>query len=179
MTRTLIFDTETTDLIKNSLLPESHQPKVIEFFGLVLDESKWSILEDLEFFCDPGKPLEAETTKITGIKTEDVAGQPPFKECAEEVKRLIESCSAVVAHNLSYDMAVIDFEMKRAGLEVEWPIEKICTVESTEHLKGHRLKLSDLHELLFGEGFKGAHRASVDVMALMRCYTELVQTEEL
>ena len=142
-------------------------------------DKTFPIAEELEFFCDPGKPLSEEVQRITGIKPEQVAGQPKFSERAAEVKAMIEGADAVVAHNLSYDMAVVDFEMERAGLVVEWPAERVCTVESTEHLKGFRLSLSALHEELFGEPFSGAHRARADVEALTRCYLHLVEMGEI
>lgn len=173
-----IFDTETTDLISNSVRPIDQQPQIIEFFGHAVKEDCEAVFE-LEFFCDPGKPLSEEVQRITGIKPEQVAGQPRFAERAVEVRDAIESSDAVVAHNLSYDMAVVDFEMKRAGLDINWPAEKVCTVESTEHLKGHRLSLSALYEHLFGETFSGAHRARTDVDALTRCYLRLVELGEI
>lgn len=176
--RTLVFDTETTDLISNSLLSEKHQPQIIEFCGLVYDDQAQE-LEGLEFFCDPGKPLPDEVTRITGIKAEDLRGAPRFEAVADRIVALIESADSVVAHNLSYDMAVVDFELARLGRRARWPADRVCTVEQTEHLKGHRLKLADLHALLFGEPFAGAHRARVDVEALARCYHELVRRGEI
>ena len=178
MTRTTLIDTETTALIKNSLLAEKHQPQIIEFFGCsMVDDSP--DLEELEFFCDPGRALPAEITAITGITSAQLKGQPPFGHFAARVKALIEGSDVIVAHNLSYDQAVIDCEMRRLGQEIVWPANKVCTVEKTEHLKGHRLKLADLHELLFGERFAGAHRARTDVEALARCYFELVRRGEI
>lgn len=176
--RTLIFDTETTSLIGNSLLAERYQPQIIEFFGHVLDR-EFNVLEELEFFCNPGKPLTDEVMRITGIKNEQVCNEAKFDSRAGSVGLLIQSADIVVAHNLSYDMAVVDAEFKRLGLAIKWPKDMVCTVEQTEHLKGHRLKLSALHEELFGEPFAGAHRARADVEALTRCYIELVRRGEI
>lgn len=172
--RPFIFDTETTGLVTNSLVALRSQPRAIEFFGHAPESS-----EELEFFCDPGVPLSDEVSAITGIKREDLAGAHPFGYYAERVVAMIEAADAVVAHNLSYDMAIVDFELRRLDLSVNWPRRKICTVEATEHLVGHRLKLNDLHQLLFGEPFSGAHRARTDVMALTRCFNELAVRGEL
>lgn len=176
--RTFIFDTETTALVENSLLALDRQPQIIEFYGAVLSGGG-SILGELEFFCDPGRPIPEEVTRITGIETKDVKGEPPFSARADSIIATVESCEVVVAHNLSYDMAVVDFELRRLGRSLKWPRRRICTVEATEHLKGHRLNLSALHEYLFGEPFSGAHRARVDVAALIRCYNELINRGEL
>jgi DNA polymerase III epsilon subunit-like protein len=172
--RTLIFDTETTDLIKNKLLPLDRQPHIIEFFGLSVD-TEGNECNSLGHLFDPGIPIGDVTTRITGIKPEDLRGKPRFSVHAEELKKFIEGHDEVVAHNLSYDKSMVDFEMKRAGLTVEWP-ELICTVEATEHIKGHRLNLTSLHELLMGEAFSGAHRAEADVRALANCFRALRET---
>jgi DNA polymerase-3 subunit alpha len=172
MKRTLIFDTETTGLVGNSLLREAHQPRVIEFFGNVVD-AKGKVTDELEFFANPGIPIPPIITRITGITSETLVGEKPFRENAEAVKSLLWSCDSVVAHNLSFDMAIIDFEMKRMELDCDWPDIRICTVEQTEWFKGHRLNLQALHEHLFDEGFEDAHRARNDVNALTRCFNEL------
>lgn len=176
--RVLIFDTETSDLIGNSLLADRHMPDTIEFYGCIVNE-EGDAVEELDFLCKPPQPVSETTTRITGIKQEDVKDAPPFSHFAEKVFALIESSDTVVAHNLSYDMGVVDVEAKRLGREVFWPADRVCTVEQTEHLKGHRLSLSALHEELFGEPFTGAHRARVDVEALTRCYLELVRRGEI
>jgi DNA polymerase III epsilon subunit-like protein len=172
--RTLIFDTETTDLIKNKLQPLERQPHIIEFFGLSMD-AEGHECNSLGQLFDPGIPLSDVTQRITGIKPEDLRGKPNFAANAAEIKKFIEGHDEVVAHNLSYDKAMVDFEMKRAGIEVEWP-ELICTVEATEHIKGYRLNLTSLHELLMGEAFSGAHRAEADVRALANCFRALRET---
>lgn len=168
--RSLLLDTETTDLITNSLQPLERQPRIIEFFGLSLME-----LEEggtLGFRCNPGIKIPEVVTNITGITDAMVADEPPFSTHAADVKRLIEAHDEVVAHNLSYDKAVIDIEMKRCGLTVDWP-ELICTVEQSIHYKGFRLSLAALYEFLFKENFTGAHRAETDVRAMARCFIEM------
>jgi DNA polymerase III epsilon subunit-like protein len=174
-----IYDCETTGLVKNSLVPLRHQPKVIEFFGHIVNDETGEVLEETEFFCDPGEPLEPVITRITGIKDEDLKGKLPFRSHCDRIYDQMERCEAAVAHNLSFDWALVQCEFDRCDRPLLWPPRLICTVEQTEHLKGHRLSLSALHEDLFGEPFKGAHRARHDVMALTRCYLELRKRGEL
>ncbi len=173
--RHLILDNETTNLIHNSLRPLHKQPRVIEFFGLVLTDDEWAEAGTLHSFLDPGTPISAEVTKITGITQDAVAGKPKFIEFAPVLKRFIEESDVVVAHNLSYDKAVIDFEFSRLKQIVSWPLNRVCTVEATEHFKGHRLNLGALHTELFGAGFEKAHSAEHDVRATARCYVELIK----
>lgn len=176
--RYLVFDTETTGLITNSVIADKHQPRVIEFFGHIIDR-KGKVYRELHFVCDPGVPVTDIITKITGITQEEVRGKPRFKHWANEVVDLIQEADAYVAHNLSFDIDMVTMDLKRADREVEWSGRKICTVEGTEHIKGFRLNLSALHEHLFGAAFPGAHRARVDVEALTRCFVELMKRDVL
>lgn len=183
MKRTLIFDTETTALISNSLMSGRHQPHVVEFYGQIVDEND-QVIESLEFLAKPphlppnkdNKPpffISDEIRKITGLTDDDVKDAEPFAFYAEQVAGIIGRADSVVAHNLSYDYSVISIEMDRIKRSIEWPLIRICTVEETEYLKGFRLSLSALHDHLFSEPFAGAHRARVDVAALTRCFCEL------
>ena len=60
-----------------------------------------------------------------------------------------------------------------------FPKRHICTVEASYHYNNKRMKLQDLHEFLFGEGFTDAHRAKSDVMATVRCFIELVKRGDI
>lgn len=174
-----VFDTETTDLIANSAKALDKQPHIIEFYGCLVDTTSSKVKGEVEFFCDPGIKLSETTIKITGITDETLKGAKPWKEHQAKVQALLKKSEAVVAHNLSYDYAMVNFEAQRTGKEILWPGKKVCTVEGTEHLKGFRLSLTALHELLFEKPFDGAHRARVDVEALTRCYLELLKRGEL
>lgn len=167
----LFFDTETTALIANSARSIDKQPRVVELFATVR-EFDGREREQIDVLINPGVPLSDETQKITGITQDMVDGKLPFRVYASAFVEMVETVDQVVAHNLAYDKQVIDFELKRLGMTVRWP-RLLCTVEATEHLKGYRLSLSDLHEFLFGEKFEGAHRARQDVEALANCYYKL------
>ena len=180
-----IFDTETTGLVKNSLVPLQHQPRIIEFCGFLVDDSlgyepEEAVIDEVEFLCNPGVPIDPVITRITGIKPEDVEGKAMFSEYADQVLEKIGAADAAVAHNLSFDMALVEADLLRCSADAFlWPHRLFCTVEQTEWIKGHRLSLGALHEELFGEPFKGAHRARTDVMALTKCYLELRKRGDL
>lgn len=168
----LLFDTETTGLIKNTAIRIENQPHIIELFGLSLGDELEEVGHWGSLF-NHHKKLPDEIVKITGITDEMIKDAPWFYNKAAEVKAFIETHDIVVAHNLTYDMQMVDNEMARCNLTVNWPADRICTVEQTEHIKGHRLSLTALHEHLFGEGFPSAHRAENDVRPMARCYIEL------
>lgn len=175
-----IFDTETTSLIHNSLQPLHKQPKIIEFFAMILDDEKeFAEVGTVHSYIDPGQPISAEVTKITGITQDQLKGKPKFVELADEIGAALGRSDVVVAHNISYDMAVVDFEFKRLERTFAWPDRRVCTVEASESIKGHRLSLTALHTELFGEAFDKAHSAENDVRATARCYIELIRRGEI
>lgn len=179
--RVIVFDTETDSLIANTAVSINKQPRIIELFAQILEQkgegkrAKFKELGRYSQLFSIGKPIPQEVVNITGIKDADLIGAPPFREKAAEVAELMQSADRVVAHNLSYDLTVTDFEMARCSLpRIKWP-ERICTVEATEYFFGYRLNLTTLYKTLFDETFADAHRAEADVMALSRCYQELVK----
>lgn len=176
--KTLYFDTETTGLIGNSAIPLEKQPRIIEFCGILLDD-EGEIIDQVDTLINPGIPISEEIERITGIKQEDLAGQPSFSEVSDKIWRLFNSAEEVVAHNLSFDLGMMKNDFERIGFAFVLHSVKTCTVEGSLHLFGHRLNLTALHQHLFGEAFTGAHRARTDVEALIKCHRRLVTLGEL
>lgn len=170
-----VFDTESS-LVSNSGIALEKQPRVIEFYGCLVN-TDGVVLRELGFLCNPERPIEKEVTKITGITDAMVADKKPFREYIPELQSLFMEADAAVGHNISHDIAVVNFDLQREGIlpSLFWPERFICTVEATEHLRGFRLSLSALHEHLFNQGFTGHHRAKNDTMATVKCYVELLK----
>lgn len=168
----LIFDTETSGLVRNRTLKLDKQPEIIEFYGCVVNLKTGKIKKEYETLIKPKKPIEEIITKITTITNEQLEDAPPFAKVAKPIKTFLESGKVVIAHNMSFDKDMVDIEFERMEDKVKWP-KMLCTVEQTIHIKGFRFSLSALHDHLFGEPFAGAHRAKVDVAALLRCCVKL------
>lgn len=175
----LIFDTETTGLTENSLRSLDKQPHIIEFYGCLLDRDTFTVVGELDLLIKPPIKITPEITKITGITNDMVRDAPRFADVAGSISDLLSKADRKVAHNEAFDHQMLLFEFARLDICVPFPKERICTVEQTEHINGYRMKLTDLHEYLFGTPFKGAHRAKVDVEALTRCYVELIKRGEI
>lgn len=175
----LLLDTETTGLIDNHTIKLEHQPHVIEFYSCLADLDTGGVIDEIDEIIRPpsSDSISEEITRITGITWEMVSNRPSFVDVSPRIVASIEAAPMIVAHNLSFDMEMIDLELERMGVKVRWPRRKICTVEQTIYVRGHRLNLSALHEMLFKEKFSGAHRAKVDVQALLRCCVELHRRE--
>lgn len=169
-----IFDTETTGLPNHPESDLSGQPKIIEFGGIITDGV--SVLEELEFKCNPGQPLEAVITKITGLKDEDLKEQPPFRHYVGELRQYFGGTCGRVAHNLSFDRDMLLYECERAGItlaDIGYYTEspggsltvELCTVEQSFFEYGRAMKLQELIEIVKGE-YVQKHRALDDVLQL-------------
>jgi len=185
----ILFDTETTDLIHNHAIPLDQQPRIIEIYALKIQlpadafgsAEEWQFVDEFESFVNPGIKITDEITRITNITNADVRDAPRIAELWPRLRDFFATADMVVAHNVSYDMGVIDFEQLRVNdkQKFPWPPKRLCTVEATEHLKGHRLSLTALHEQLFGVKFEGAHRARTDVKAMTMCFKKLWEDCEI
>lgn len=172
----LVFDTETTGLPAKTQ-DIRQQPKVIELAAIAVDLDTGEEHGRFDSLFDPKQRLEKIITDITGLTDKDVSGQPLFGERQQAFLGLMSRCEAMIAHNLTFDHKMLQFEFRRLDMEQRYldtiPTKRICTVEQTTFMKRRRMKLSELHEHLFGEAFEGAHRAMVDVEALVRICVEL------
>jgi DNA polymerase III epsilon subunit-like protein len=164
----IVFDTETTGLIQHSSAPLDTQPEIIEFAAIKLDPFLDEV-DRLTFLCKPARlPLPAKITEITGLKDADLIGQPSFARQLPLVENFFRGEECAVAHNCAYDIGMTELELRRLGrvTRFPWPTQQLCTVELTKHLKGHRLKLGELYQLLTGKEMRDAHRAMNDVEQL-------------
>lgn len=188
--KALIFDTETTGLIENRALRLDRQPEVIEFYGCLVDLATGKVEEEIDTLVRPTTPITEKNERnfkgktirsiksITGIDNAMVEDFPEFGGVADKIFDFIEKAPVVIAHNLSFDVDMLEIEADRLKRTIKWP-EKICTIEQTIFLKGFRLSLGDLYEMLFEERFPGAHRARADTEALTKVCVELYKRELL
>jgi DNA polymerase-3 subunit epsilon len=174
--RVVVFDTETTALVENRTLRLDRQPEVIEFCAIDVDLDTGEVYDEFSTLVKPRLEITEFTTSKTTIDNSMVAAAPLFSEIVNGVTKILES-QITIAHNLSFDRNMIEIEIERLGeKQIQWR-QGLCTVEQTMFVKGRRLSLSDLHEYLFGVKFSGAHRADVDVRALVKCCIELRKRE--
>lgn len=170
----LIFDTETTDLWKNTLVQIDKQPEIFDWYGLTLDTDSMIVIDELQVFAKPEGKIAEGASKATKKNDSDFLDYEPFAKNAKRIKDYIERHDAVLGHNVIFDYGVTNFEMQRCGLMINWP-PLIDSVEKSEWVHGYRLTLTALYDHLFGEKFKEAHTAKADVMALKNCWIEMIQ----
>jgi DNA polymerase III epsilon subunit-like protein len=163
----IIWDTETTGLTKHPSAKRSAQPRIIEF-GAALVTAAGEVVDELNILIEPGVPLEAEITKITGITADDLIGAPTFATVAQRIRSMFARASLQIAHNLPFDMSVLEFELERtAQADWPWPARSLCTVQEHAEEFGFRPKLTTLFEVYNGRPLEQTHRAIEDVRALL------------
>lgn len=161
-----IFDTETTGIPKHPLAKADVQPRIIEF-GAVLVDGSGEELERVELLLDPQQKLPPEIFKITGITDDMLLGQPTFADVYPALAAFFEAAECVIAHNLPFDMTVVNLETERFGLPpMPWPKVQICTVQEHAEEWGRRPRLIELYEHYAGEKLDQNHRAADDCAAL-------------
>lgn len=161
-----VYDNETTGLTVHPKASITLQPRIIEFAGIITDGVE--ILDEIEFICNPDQAIEEIITKITGLKNEDLQDKPPFVEFVPQVAAFFAQADVAVAHNLSFDRSLLEYDLKRSGLmlsDINFPSILCCTVEQTMHQFGRRMKLSELYQLYVGE-YVQKHRAMDDIRLL-------------
>lgn len=176
----IIFDTETTGLLRPIPTKIEKQPFMTEFYGAKLTPD-FKFVSEIDTLVKPPISISEEITKLTGIDDALVANAPSFFQIYDELYDFFEGVRYVVGQNISFDIGVLEYELFRHNLERKfpWPKYQGCTIESSMYLKNKRLKLIDLHTELFGKGFVGAHRAKNDVMPTVRCFIELCKRGEM
>lgn len=167
----IVYDTETSGLPNVEGSPLDLQPRIIEFAGIKLDEDLNEV-ERLTFICNPMLQLSDIITRITGLRQSDVDDKQPFTFYYDQLCKFFLGCDTLIAHNASFDVSLLKFELQRMGKlqQFPWPYKHICTIEKTMHVAGYKLNLTKLHKHCTGEDhINGAHRAMNDVEALIKC----------
>jgi len=178
MSRVIIFDTETTGLLKPSSAPLEKQPKIIELGALAVNLS--GVLGELSQLLDPEQEIDPKITKITGIKQEQLEGQPTFLEFYPRLKEFFAGADFMICHNAPFDHGMLQNELRRHGLLEDFPMPTpICTVQEYMCLFGRRAKMTEVYERLCGRPLAQTHRALDDVTALYEILLEDKLLEKL
>lgn len=172
----IIFDTETTGLIKPDANSLDAQPYITEIFCAKFNDDMETPIVGDSFYhslVKPPIPLSAEISRITSITNEMVADAPSFAEIYQSLAKFFRGTREMVAHNLAFDRSMLANELLRIDkvLNFPWAYQHTCTVEKSMYLEGRRLNLTKLHEYATGQAeIPNAHRAGGDVAALVKCY---------
>lgn len=160
------FDLETTGV-------DTENDRIIEI-GVVVFEGG-EIVDRWQQLVDPEVPLPDIITEVTGIKPEDLVGQPKLEEVADKLIEYVES-DLLLAYNHEFDTSMLRSNLKRIGRPVELPPCLDPFPFCWEHLREKQLtrnaQLSTVCEYL-QIPLDAAHRADHDAEAAGRVLLEL------
>ncbi|WP_287941909.1 3'-5' exonuclease [Sphingopyxis sp.] len=150
-----IVDTEATSTNARSaeLLDIAVAVLLVDAAGELIGVEK-----TLQSLRDPGGPIPAEVTKLTGITNEMVTGRILSQE---KWARLLSGCDLLVAHNAAYDVPIVERFLPEIA-DQAWA----CSLRQIGWLD-HGFDGAKLGHLLMQIGrFATGHRAAADVISL-------------
>lgn len=154
----VVFDVETTGLsaVHNDLIQIAASKM-----------HKGNIIEQFDEFIDPGYPLSAFTTELTGITDNHVKGAKPLVQVLQEFQEFCQG-TVLVAHNATFDVGFMNANYERNQLPtISQPV--IDTLEFARNLypEYKRHGLGPLTKR-FGVALDHHHMANYDAEATGR-----------
>ena len=154
----VVFDVETTGLsaVHNDLIQIAASKM-----------HKGNIVEQFDEFIDPGHPLSAFTTELTGITDNHVKGAKPLVQVLQEFQEFCQG-TVLVAHNATFDVGFMNANYERHQLPtISQPV--IDTLEFARNLypEYKRHGLGPLTKR-FGVALDHHHMANYDAEATGR-----------
>ena len=168
MTRTVLFDTETTGL-------EPHLGhRVIEVAALELLND---LPTDRHFHAliDPEREISYDAMRVHGITNVQVAGKPRFADIVAPLLEFVGD-GTLVAHNAEFDFAFLNAELRLLGLP---PLDPSRMVDTLALAKARFPGLPNSLDALcrrFSIDLSGRtrHNALLDCRLLAEVYVELM-----
>ena len=201
--RVLVFDTETTGLLPTKF-PRiasclTKFPYIVQLSYLIYDTDTHKIVHEQDDIIMLPKDVEMpqQSTAVHGISKGLSTNRGIHIESALEIFALyVKQCNCIVAHNIDFDMTMIEVECMRTKTTYPFTNEKIyyCTMNKTKDLCSIVRKyrnvgangqprmesfvkkptLNELHVYLFKRSPKGLHDSMIDVRVCFRCFMKVV-----
>ncbi|MCL1964376.1 MAG: PolC-type DNA polymerase III, partial [Firmicutes bacterium] len=163
-TQLVVLDFETTGLTARS-------DRIIEIGAVRVRGG--AVEDEMSLFIDPGIPVPAKITRITGIDSGMLAGAPRFADAARGLLDFIGD-APVAAHNAAFDIAFLKAELQRLGRSWDGPVVDTLAFarQALPSLSRHKLETVCRH---LGVSLENAHRAVHDARATAQALIKLLQ----
>lgn len=180
----LFFDTETTGKLDFRAPPEAnHQPRLVQLACLLTDDAGKE-LSSINIVVKPnGFEIPVSATAIHGYTTQAATDLGlDLSTVLFLLNDLRQKPHVVVAHNIDFDLKIVEGELRRGDFDCEDGIfgdaRIFCTMKSMTpvcKLPGKYgdykwPKLQEAYKHAFGVEFDGAHDALADVRACAKVY---------
>jgi len=163
----IIFDLETTGLLKPQVTAIEEQPHIIEIGAIFIQDG--DVRGELSQLINPKIPIPEIITKITGITGDDLTGMPTFNEYLPQLEDFFYDVNMLIAHNAPFDIGVLKVELERSGVLETFPIPPIIidTIQEYKEPYAKFPKMTELYKKFLGKDLKQSHRALDDCHALL------------
>ena len=120
--------------------------------------------EKFESLINPEIHISEEVTKIHGIKNEDVANAPTFKEISEKIVAFIENADLAGYNSNKFDIPLLAEELLRVGSSFDISTKKFIDVQNIFHKMEQRTLVAAL-KFYCNQELVNAHDAMSDTTA--------------
>lgn len=171
--REIVFDTETTGLDPLS------GDRIVEI-GAVELSNHMPTGRTYHQYVNPLRSISEEVVKVHGLTEEFLSDKPTFEEICDDFMAFIGSDAYLVAHNASFDMNFLNYQLKAAGRPTFDESKVIDTlVLARKRFPGSRVNLDDLCRRFGVDNTQRTkHGALLDSELLAEVYLELLGGQE-
>lgn len=113
---------------------------------------------------NPGMPISPQATAIHGIRDEDVAGCPSFREIGKDLVKFLEGCDLAGYNAIRFDIPLLAEEFLREEIDFDIRKRKCIDVQVIFHKKEQRT-LSAALKFYCKKELVEAHSARADTEA--------------
>ena len=192
---TIILDTETTGLFTRNANPENYElfnnARIVEIAWEIYSPTKELINKESYLIKPESFVIPEQAIKIHGITNEMANNNGHnIQNVFDRLEVLLKDVSTIVAHNLSYDNAIVLAELYRLNTITDGLLHKYnnliydwiskehkCTMMMSCYITGSYKwhKLNNLYKICFNEEPNGIlHRAAADVDICAKVYFYLI-----
>lgn len=156
LTRPIVFfDIEATGL-------NIARDRIVELCFLKIYPNGNEESQTLRF--NPGIPISAEASAVNGIKDEDVAQCPTFKEKAASLAAIFRGCDIAGFNSNHFDIPLLVEEFIRAGVDFDVSNCRFVDVQNIYH-KMEKRTLAAAYRFYCDKTLENAHTAMADTRA--------------
>ena len=151
MAEVVVLDVETTGI------GATHQ--VVEVSGVIYETEFDEVIGEFDTLVRPTRSIDAEASKINGLRASDLSMAPTFAEVGPMLARLFHR-RPVIAYNVQFDSGILNEEFRRNGIDFQI-LQQACAYSPFGE---RQLRLKEAAERA-GYNLENGHSALADARA--------------